>query len=297
MKKRKNFFSSLQEEYLLTIRKTINLEEKYSFVITIQKLLMMVFSTLGFIFLSAAFLYSIYVTHLTETNLSTQNAKSILKLLRKIDSLERNIFQKNVYITSIRNILSGKSDITLNDTSLKKIVYDGADSKKNNENESKQEKSIDSTIRSEFEIVDKSYDALYHNENITYNIPFDLFNPTDGIIINNISQIKHNEICIKTKPKETVKSIANGVIIFASLTDDYGYVIIIQHTNNLLSIYKHNASLLKNVGDIVTGNEIIAIVGSNNEIISTEKQEEGYYLLFEIWHDNNPIDPKKLILF
>ncbi|MDI9356961.1 MAG: M23 family metallopeptidase [Chitinophagaceae bacterium] len=297
MKKRKNFFSSLQEEYLLTIRKTINLEEKYSFVITIQKLLMMVFSTLGFIFLSAAFLYSIYVTHLTETNLSTQNAKSILKLLRKIDSLERNIFQKNVYITSIRNILSGKSDITLNDTSLKKIVYDGADSKKNNENESKQEKSIDSTIRSEFEIVDKSYDALYHNENITYNIPFDLFNPTDGIIINNISQIKHNEICIKTKPKETVKSIANGVIIFASLTDDYGYVIIIQHTNNLLSIYKHNASLLKNVGDIVTGNEIIAIVGSNNEIISTGKQEEGYYLLFEIWHDNNPIDPKKLILF
>ena len=71
-----------------------------------------------------------------------------------------------------------------------------------------------------------------------------------------------------------------------------GYVIQIQHNNNLISVYKHNAELLKEVGAIVKAGESIAIVGSSGELFTT-----GPHLHFELWLNGSPLDPEKYVLF
>ena len=69
------------------------------------------------------------------------------------------------------------------------------------------------------------------------------------------------------------------------------YVTIIEHSNDLISVYKHNASLTKQQGDLVKAGEVIAIAG-NSGSLST-----GPHLHFELWSKGYPINPNNFIDF
>ena len=71
-----------------------------------------------------------------------------------------------------------------------------------------------------------------------------------------------------------------------------GFVIEVQHPNNLVSVYKHNAGLLKETGDLVRAGEAISVVGDSGELYTS-----GPHLHFEIWYKGSPLDPEKHILF
>ncbi|MEI6900789.1 MAG: M23 family metallopeptidase, partial [Bacteroidota bacterium] len=79
--------------------------------------------------------------------------------------------------------------------------------------------------------------------------------------------------------------------IFSNWTIETGYVILLQHQGNILSIYKHNSALLKKPGDLVKAGDPIAIIGETGELVS------GPHLHFELWNDGNPVDPKEYISF
>ena len=66
---------------------------------------------------------------------------------------------------------------------------------------------------------------------------------------------------------------------------------IIQHNTELISVYKHNAELLKKVGSFVTEGEIIAIIGNSGEL------SDGPHLHFELWFKRKPLDPEDFVLF
>ncbi|HBR53300.1 MAG TPA: peptidase M23, partial [Flavobacteriaceae bacterium] len=85
--------------------------------------------------------------------------------------------------------------------------------------------------------------------------------------------------------------VAEGTVIFAGWTPDTGYVIIIEHVNNIISAYKHNASLNKEQGELVGAGEVIATVGNTGELTT------GPHLHFELWSDGHPIDPTNFIDF
>ena len=63
-----------------------------------------------------------------------------------------------------------------------------------------------------------------------------------------------------------VKATADGTVIFSGWTTETGYVIILKHSNNYISVYKHNGNLLKEQGDFVKSGEVIATVGSTGEL-------------------------------
>ena len=88
-----------------------------------------------------------------------------------------------------------------------------------------------------------------------------------------------------------VKAIKDGHVIMADWTMETGYTIGVQHANNLVSFYKHNAGLLKKVGDAVKTGESIAIIGN------TGMQTSGLHLHFELWHSGIPVDPSGLMSF
>ncbi|MDL2256906.1 M23 family metallopeptidase [Bacteroidales bacterium OttesenSCG-928-I14] len=118
------------------------------------------------------------------------------------------------------------------------------------------------------------------------------YKPVNGLISDNFSASKkHFGIDIVTKPKESVLATMKGMIIFAGFDANVGYVIQIQHPNGFVSIYKHNAVLLKAEGDEVVAGEAIAIVGNSGELSS------GAHLHFELWYKGQALDPEEFIAF
>ena len=93
-------------------------------------------------------------------------------------------------------------------------------------------------------------------------------------------------------PKSTpVKAIMDGHIITSDWTLETGNTIGIQHANNIVSFYKHNARNLKQLGEFVKAGEAVAIIGNTGEISS------GPHLHFELWVDGQPVDPSEYIDF
>ena len=88
-----------------------------------------------------------------------------------------------------------------------------------------------------------------------------------------------------------MKSTLHGKVVFASWTAETGNVVVVQHHNELISIYKHNSVLLKKIGDIVKPGEVIAIVGNSGNFTT------GPHLHFEIWFKGEPLNPKEVINF
>lgn len=96
---------------------------------------------------------------------------------------------------------------------------------------------------------------------------------------------------IKAKENEPVTAIAPGTVIMASWTSKDGYIIALQHDNNVISIYKHNSVLLKKVGNFVRAGDLLAVVGSGGE------QQEDIFLQFELWQDGSSLNPEHFISF
>lgn len=82
-----------------------------------------------------------------------------------------------------------------------------------------------------------------------------------------------------------VKTIHNGTVLFSDWLKGYGLLVVIDHGNGYMSLYAHNQTLLKSVGDRVETGEPIALVGQ-----SGGQDRPGLY--FEIRHQGNALNPK-----
>lgn len=118
------------------------------------------------------------------------------------------------------------------------------------------------------------------------------FPPLRGIITSEFESEKdHFGIDIVAKADAAVKACLSGTVTLASWTTDAGHIIQVQHANDLVSIYKHNSVLLKQVGDKVKAGEAIAIVGDSGELTS------GPHLHFELWLNGEAVDPQAYMVF
>ncbi len=116
-------------------------------------------------------------------------------------------------------------------------------------------------------------------------------NPIDGIIGRKFNPMKgHLGIDYSVARGTLIIAPANGTIIFANHTTENGNVLIIQHKNNYLTMFKHCSALLKTVRENVVQGEPIALSGN------TGTNTNGPHLHFEIWKNSKPIDPKGLII-
>jgi murein DD-endopeptidase MepM/ murein hydrolase activator NlpD len=116
--------------------------------------------------------------------------------------------------------------------------------------------------------------------------------PIKGLVINGFGETTgHYGVDIVAAPSSRVSAVLDGMVVFSGWTVETGYVIQIQHPNNLISIYKHNEILLKEVGQVVKAGEAIARVGNSGELTS------GPHLHFELWYNGSPLNPVDYIAF
>lgn len=103
--------------------------------------------------------------------------------------------------------------------------------------------------------------------------------------------INHLGVDILAPKNTAVKSVMDGYVFLSDWTIETGNTIGIQHPNNTVTFYKHNSSLLKEVGSFVKAGEAVAIIGNTGTLT------DGPHLHFELWHQGQAIDPTEYIRF
>ncbi len=195
----------------------------------------------------------------------------------KIDSLESAITRWTLYSTNLARVLGGES--TINFDSL--IAQGGGVrylSDKSREELSRQ----DSLLR---EAVAQG-EQFGLSSNTARKLPVEglhFFSPVKGVVSERFDGILHPGIDIKTNEGEMVRAVLDGTVIRTSWEDANGYVILIQHRDNILSIYSNNQKLLVEVGDNVKAGTQIAI--------------DREHLHLELWHNGTALDPTQYITF
>ena len=112
------------------------------------------------------------------------------------------------------------------------------------------------------------------------------FSPLKGVVSDGFDLGRgHIGVDIVAAEGELIHSVDDGAVMISTYTAENGYVVVVQHNNNRLSVYKHNSSLLKEVGDIVLAGDPIAAVGSSGH------ESTGPHLHFEWWVKGRPVDP------
>lgn len=95
-------------------------------------------------------------------------------------------------------------------------------------------------------------------------------------------------INIKAERGEPIRSISDGLTIFASWFKGFGNMMIVDHGNHYYTVYAHLEEVFKVKGDRVEKGEVIATVGDSGSMM-------GPALHFEVRHHGKPVDPLKWI--
>ena len=287
---RKKIINWLQSKFHFVIRNDADLKEMF-----IYKLSNFRFILISFILLLSFFTISFYLSttalrYWFDPRFVEQLAnQQVINLSQTVDSLINESTNKDNYINNIKSILQGKENIDNTLTIQNNKLMDTLSIR----NLSIESNSIDSIFRKQFEESNNNY----FNENMENNfdeiLNVNLFSPVSSGIISSKYDVskKHYGIDILCNKDEPIKAIADGTVFLSSWTKDSGYIISIYHSNNLVSIYKHNSKLLRNVGDNVSTGDIISIIGNTGELSS------GPHLHLELWFNGKSINPSQFVSF
>ena len=211
---------------------------------------------------------------------SSQLRRDAIELALTTDSLELALEQNEKYIEGIQRILQGETI----DTVLQELSQDTAQGGETVQLSSPSAQ--DSAFR---EWVEEENAFTLNSRIPNLDIP-QLISPLEGIVTSSYDKTTgHFAVDIAAANNTPIKSCYEGTVVFADWTSETGHIIIIQHENNLLSAYKHNSALLKEVGEFVRSGEAIAIIGNSGE------NSTGPHLHFELWFEGAAINPEDFI--
>jgi murein DD-endopeptidase MepM/ murein hydrolase activator NlpD len=287
MRPKKTLSNWLTTRYQLIIKNEDNFAEKTSIGFTYSKIIL--FSVILF---SVVFVISLFLVEtVLEKWFDPKYEQMVLNqqlygLALKVDSLAEEVERKDRFIANFQRVLSGDTSDFKDPAEILRGERQTL-SKPSNLTINRS----DSAFRKEFEQSDLSLITLASVKSRGLSETF-FFTPITGFISDKYDVKKgHFGVDIVSKTNEPVKCIADGTVIFSSWTQDAGYVMAIQHSANLISLYKHNAELYKKVGTFVNAGEIISLVGNSGEMTN------GPHLHFELWYNGNSLNPEEFVTF
>ena len=283
-KQKKNSINKLTRGYKVVVSSEDTFEESLSF--STNKFNVFLVLSLYSIILIAFTISVVFFTKIREmvpgyssSDLLTQ----AIYLTKKTDSLENELELNNTFYKSIENVLSGKTE---------QIIYKDtlalSNEKDNIDYQAVLANAEDSILRKYVEEEDKF--NLTKNELVIENKMF--VSPVKGQITQKFDPLNnHFALDILVDTGTPVKSILEGKVIFSEWSVDTGHVLIIDHGDDIISVYKHNSKVLKTQNNFVKAGEVIAYSG-NQGTLST-----GPHLHFELWKNGTPINPEPLFNF
>ena len=284
-RKTKSFWHRIRFKYKLSFINEGTLEEVWSF--RLSKLSAFVTLALFACFLIAVTALIIITTPIRNYlpgYLDVEVRKEIVENALRADSLERMVAIHELYLSNVAGILSG----TLPLDSIRQIDSLAT----NDENYEIPRSPSEEAFVKEFAEEEKyNLTVLADPEKVPTDGVF-FYKPVNGTVSAHYeAAIRHYGVDLVAKERESVLATLDGTVVYAGFDSNQGNVIQLQHKNGFISFYKHNALLLKEVGDIVQAGEAIALVGN------TGKLSTGPHLHFELWYKGNPVNPEEYIAF
>ena len=283
-KQNKTFLKRIFNDYKIVVSSEDTFEEKLSF--KANKINAFIIMLLYSIILIAFTISIVFFTQLREMvpgYSSSDLLNRAIYLTKKTDSLEQQIALNNKFYKSIEDVLSGNVDefiprdeLSIDSNLINPDIFTISPNLQ------------DSILRQYVENEDKF--NLTNNELVIENKMF--FSPIKGEITQSFNfNENHFAIDIAADIGTPVKSVLDGKIIFSEWSLETGYVVVIDHGENIISVYKHNSKTLKEQNDFVQAGEVIAYSGNQGNLSS------GPHLHFELWKNGTPIDPEPLLNF
>lgn len=116
--------------------------------------------------------------------------------------------------------------------------------------------------------------------------------PAHGNVVADFGQaradgrMRWNGMMIAGPPGTPVRAISHGRVAYADWLPHYGLLMVIEHGEGYLSLYGHNQTLYKEVGDWVEAGEIVAAIGDTGG-------QQRAALYFEIRNGRQVEDPRR----
>lgn len=287
-KENKGLKQRMMRKYRLTIHNENKLDNVLGFYVSPFWVIISLFFSL---LLVASTVYLIFaftpVAEYFPGYVSERTRERLVNYALTIDSLKEEVGKQERYLGNIKAIMEGKIEVT--DTTIV------ADTLPQMGKYPIDITPLEQEFAEEFEQTEK-YSLTSQATSVGSLQGINFYRPTRGLLIKGFDpKNEHYGVDIAENPNESVLAIWDGTVIMSDYTANDGYMLVLQHNEDLISVYRNCYNLLKKVGDKVVAGEVIATLGYGSE----ENIENPLkpYLHLELWHRGSPLDPNKYIAF
>lgn len=274
-------------KYELVIWNAIKQHKSFSLRLSPQNIFVIITTSTVILIVLTAMLIAFTPLRVYVPGYTTQDEyREYRKMTQRVDSAELLLAQHQQYIDNLLRILN---DETMPDEMgeqgdalvAKRSLDNPVDVSVPSERElalREEAATLLQTLQEREESVDLDMKKRANLQSLLFQIP------VDGNILSyyDLSKKRYG-IDIANHKHTLINSVADGIVLYAGFDLVWGNVIMIQHYNNVISLYAHNQHLLKRQGAHVLAGEPIATMGDFNDNIA--------YLHFELWHNGFSLDP------
>lgn len=208
--------------------------------------------------------------------------KQIVESSLRIDSLNEAVMRHQQYVTNIQSILRGDLKVDSINTLDSLTVLRSADLVERTERET------EFVLRYENEEKYNLTAPVQKNEMDKLHFS----PPLRGMIVTPFAPSRLNfGVDVASTNEHNVNAVLDGTILMSGYTANNGYVVIIQHAGNLVTVYKHLDSILKRESTKIKAGEAVGTIGTK------DKAQGDPFLHFELWHKGTALDPAQYISF
>ncbi|MBP3355967.1 MAG: M23 family metallopeptidase [Rikenellaceae bacterium] len=206
----------------------------------------------------------------------------LVENIMRLDSMERELSNMRVYSDNIALVMAGKTPV------MRTLPEADTFSPELTDKTAVPRTAEDSVLRSQME-GEGEYGLNRASSVKKLRESFELAAPVSGIVIEKFDpRSGQYGVGITTTAEQPVVAVAAGTVILSMWSPDEGYVMQVQHPDNIVSVYKHVEQVIRQVGERVRVGEILGYTAS---------EADRGVMVFELWNNGTAVDPEGYILF
>ena len=214
---------------------------------------------------------------------SPEVRRQIVETSLRIDSLHEAVQRHQLYVMNIQDILRGEVRVDSVSTIDSLTIFRSEDLMERTEREKEFARKYE-----EAEKYNLTSQALRKgNVEKLHFLP-----PMRGMLADGFNPGElHFGVDVVATNDKNVCAVLDGTVLMSGYTANNGYVIVVQHVDNLVTVYKHLSSTHKRESVKVKAGEVLGVADEQ------DKNTVNPYLHFELWHKGVALDPTQYISF
>ena len=203
---------------------------------------------------------------------------------RAIDSLQTKVIQWELYTENLRRVIAGEPPISIDGMVL------GSEGSAASVSDSVFLALRDSLLRADV----SRKEQFEVSSTASRSLPIEaisFYSPIKGVVTNPVRKNIHPWVDVTAPSGSPVYAVLDGTVLFTAWDDAAGYTVVMQHRDDIVSVYKNNRQLLRKTGDKVKAGTPVGILASSSSLT------KGDHLHFELWSSGEAVDPAEYISF